>query len=367
MKRLSKHSYLLAAVAAAALSFGFAPAAHAQSELRDIGRETYLRTSHKMLHAFAPAVAKPSESVVAVLGDEDKQVALGTVVSKDGFILTKLSELKETIKVKTRDGQEYAARLVGAEKANDLAMLKIDAKGLKPVSFTDSKMGEVGNWVASAGTGEDPVAVGVISVATRTLPAREVGPASTPNPNSGYLGVSLEPANEGPQIKTVSPRSAAEKAGFKVDDVVLEIGGKKVSDPDAMINMLAGTKPGDVVTFKVKRGDDEKEIKATLDKRPASMARGDIQNRMGSDLSNRRAGFPTILQHDTVIKPSDCGGPLVDLDGKVLGVNIARAGRTESYAIPSEVITPLLKDLKSGKLAPPKKDEPAKEEPKKDK
>ena len=32
--------------------------------------------------------------------------------------------------------------------------------------------------------------------------------------------------------------------------------------------------------------------------------------------------------------PADCGGPLVNLDGKVVGMNIARAGRTESYAIP---------------------------------
>ena len=45
-----------------------------------------------------------------------------------------------------------------------------------------------------------------------------------------------------------------------------------------------------------------------------------------------------ILQHDSVLKPSECGGPLVDLDGKVVGINIARAGRTETYAIPSEVV-----------------------------
>src|SRR5262249_9509487 len=35
-------------------------------------------------------------------------------------------------------------------------------------------------------------------------------------------------------------------------------------------------------------------------------------------------------------------------------INVARAGRTESYAIPSEVVRPLLPDLMSGKLAPPK-------------
>src|SRR5207244_2687877 len=49
----------------------------------------------------------------------------------------------------------------------------------------------------------------------------------------------------------------------------------------------------------------------------------------------------------------DCGGPIVDLNGRVIGINICRAGRTESWAVPGEVVLPLLADLMSGKLAPP--------------
>jgi serine protease Do len=82
-----------------------------------------------------------------------------------------------------------------------------------------------------------------------------------------------------------------------------------------------------------------------------------MQNRMGSELSSRRTGYPIILQHDSVLKPSDCGSPLVDLEGRVLGINISRAGRVESWAIPTEVIRPLLADLKAGKGAPPRSDE----------
>jgi len=82
------------------------------------------------------------------------------------------------------------------------------------------------------------------------------------------------------------------------------------------------------------------------------MSRADFQNNMGSKLSDKRTGFPNILQHDSVLKPSDCGGPLVELDGKAVGINIARAGRVESYAIPSDTVLALLPDLKSGKLAP---------------
>jgi serine protease Do len=91
------------------------------------------------------------------------------------------------------------------------------------------------------------------------------------------------------------------------------------------------------------------ELKATLEQRAR---RRPDQNLMGSELSTRRSGFPTYFQSDTVLRPKDCGGPVCDLDGRVVGLNIARAGRVESYSVPTEALTPLLADLMSGKLAP---------------
>jgi serine protease Do len=63
------------------------------------------------------------------------------------------------------------------------------------------------------------------------------------------------------------------------------------------------------------------------------------------------------LQHDAYIPLTSCGGPLVDLDGRVIGINIATFSSVESYAIPADVIRPLLFDLASGKLAPLRKSE----------
>jgi len=63
---------------------------------------------------------------------------------------------------------------------------------------------------------------------------------------------------------------------------------------------------------------------------------------LGGQLSTRRAGFPIVLQHDTVLAPDQCGGPIVDLDGNVVGINIARAGRVNSYAVPAEVVQKLI-------------------------
>jgi serine protease Do len=72
-------------------------------------------------------------------------------------------------------------------------------------------------------------------------------------------------------------------------------------------------------------------------------------NKLGGQLSFRRGGFPNAFAHDTVLKPEQCGGPVVDLNGRAVGINIAREGRTESHAIPAQVIVGLITDLKSGR------------------
>src|SRR5204862_402625 len=117
--------------------------------------------------------------------------------------------------------------------------------------------------------------------------------------------------------------------------------------------MIGDLKTGDPITLHVRRGDREHELKAVLQSREqANDFRSEFQNRMGSVLSNRRSGYSVILQHDSVLKPADCGGPLVDLKGRVIGVNISRAGRVETWAIPGEVVQPLIAELQSGRFAP---------------
>jgi serine protease Do len=343
----------------------------------------FLRTNPTFLAAFRDVVARPSLSTVRVRCDNNN-VALGTIVAADGWVLTKAGDLKGNIAVQLWDNPKlplpalgastvallpsglgqgpvvaasalpgsrtFEARVVGVHEAHDLAMLKIDAKGLVPVEWRSSKEDAVGYWVASVGLANEPAAVGVIGVAARHVAASKL-PQVRVSGAGGYLGVLPEPTDSGVKIAEVTRGTAAAKAGLKVNDIILAVAGKAVADEQAFRKMLLDRKPGDVVALRVKRGDEELELEAKLGKRPPN--RADIQNNMGSQLSKRRIGFPDFLQHDSVVLPNDCGGPLVDLDGKVIGINIARAGRTESYAVPAEVIQPLLADLMSGRLAPP--------------
>jgi serine protease Do len=308
--------------------------AHAQRE--------FLRTNPKFVASFREVVARPSVSTVRILCD-GKDTALGMVVGADGWILTKANDLKGNVACKLKDGREFDARIVGVHKEHDLAMLKIDVGDLVPVEFTPSKGIDAGSWVACAGIMDDPVAIGVVSVGTRTV---------VDNSKSGFLGVSLDPGEGGVKIIRVEQKSAAAKAGLKAQDTIIALGGNNITEVASFIREMAKNKPGDVVTLRIRREDEELDIEATLGKRPADTSRGDFQNKMGSALSSRRVGYATILQHDSVVRPTDCGGPIVDLDGHVIGINICRAGRTESWAVPSEVLQTVLADLKSGKLAP---------------
>jgi serine protease Do len=319
----------------------------------------HLRASAAVIQAFRDVVAKPSQSVVR-LQSNGKDAALGTIVDADGWIITKASDLTGKITCKLKDGREFEAKIVGVDEPYDLALVKIPAQGLQPVAWRSSKEAKVGKWVVSAGLGVDPVAIGVVSVGTRPYKPGDQGPKNS-NTNAGWLGIGLEEANGGARVTGVFPNSPAHKAGLKANDIVFEAAGKKIIDAETLINTIQRIKPGVEVKLKVKRGEEELELRATLKKRPAELL-GNPQENLGSKLSERRGGFPFILQHDTVLRPTDCGGPLVDLDGKTVGINIARAGRTETYAIPAEYVEKLLPELKSGKLAP-KDDTTAKSEP----
>jgi serine protease Do len=301
-----------------------------------------LRNNREVRSAFQSATSAADAATVRIQC-AGKDAALGTVVGSDGWILTKFSELREPITCKLHDGKQLSARVVGQDQQYDLAMLKIDATGLKTIDWTgDEKGPAVGQFLATASPGELPLAIGVVSTPRRAIPRRP-----------GRLGIQFGDSKE-PVIETVYPGSPAKEAGLKIDDKILEINDKAVVTRRQFLETITQMRPGDEVHLVVKRGDDELKISATLKRaEEAGMAnRSERMNEMGGPLSHRSYDFPSVIQHDTVLQPNQCGGPLVDLSGKAVGINIARAGRTESYAAPADKVLGLITDLESGRMAP---------------
>lgn len=96
-------------------------------------------------------------SIVAIYGYQDDYNGYywgtGLVLSEDGLILTNAHIIGDcdSAKVKLHDNSEYDALLVGSDVTSDLAVLKIEAEGLSPVSFGRSDRLAVGQEVAAIG------------------------------------------------------------------------------------------------------------------------------------------------------------------------------------------------------------------------
>src|SRR5918912_1595719 len=100
----------------------------------------------------------------------------GFVVSADGYILTNnhVVEGAEQVTVRLLDRREFKAKVIGSDANTDVAVLKIDAKGLQPVSLGNSDDARVGEWVLAIGNplGEGltfTVTSGIISAQGRAL------------------------------------------------------------------------------------------------------------------------------------------------------------------------------------------------------
>jgi serine protease Do len=96
----------------------------------------------------------------------------GVIVSPDGYILTNnhVVEGADDITVKTTDGKEFKAKVVGTDPHTDLAVIKVEAAGLTAAKLGDSDKIEVGEWVLAIGSPFDlsnSVTSGIISARGR--------------------------------------------------------------------------------------------------------------------------------------------------------------------------------------------------------
>jgi serine protease Do len=291
--------------------------------------------------AFRDVVVDAQRATVSVHVDGQHR-ALGCVVGAEGWVLTKSSTLSGESVCRLADGREFPAEVVRFNGDYDLALLKIAAVGLPVVRFEKIPEPAVGSWLASVGKGRDPVAVGIVSAAAREIPAER-----------GVLGVQLEESR--PLVMQVFADSGADRAGVLVNDLILSVNGQETPTRESLIGAVKAHNPGDRIELRIRRGAEELTLPATLSGSfPGIQNRSEFQNALGGALSVRRFGFPTAIQHDSVLRPADCGGPIVNLDGKVVGLNIARAGRTESYALPAAAVGGLLADwLPAASATPP--------------
>lgn len=141
---------------------------------------------YEFFRRFAPQVPRQQES---------QSLGSGFVISSDGYILTNAHVVDRADKITVRfsDKREFKARVVGADKRTDVALLKIEAKGLPTVTLGKPDQLKVGEWVLAIGSPfgfDSSVTAGIVSAKGRSLPQENFVPFI-------QTDVAINPGNSG--------------------------------------------------------------------------------------------------------------------------------------------------------------------------
>ncbi len=295
---------------------------------------------YEVRKVFAPTIKNARKSTLTVLHDL-YHVAYATAITKDGYAITKASQLKTHAGIRLVDynGKTYPVKVIAIDYKQDIALLKAKTNQFVPIIWKKNISPKPGAWVITPSTKAIPLAVGMVSVEKRKLRR-----ASKP-----MLGVLLPDSIRRPaRIQAVYKGTGAKQAGLRPGDIIINAAGIPLKNKDHLLTVLAKHKPGQWVNLIIQRGTHIIRKRVNLGTWVSyPIGQAGMQNTLGGSLSNHRAGYSHVIQHDTPLKPYQCGGPIVDLQGNAYGINIARVGRVESYILPAADLIPIIKKLKA--------------------
>lgn len=148
---------------------------------------------------FGAPIPRPGPSPRGRAAPEEqvqRGVGSGFIISSDGFVLTNahVVEGADEVLVTLTDRREFKARVLGADKRSDVALLKVDASGLPRLAMGDSSKIRVGEWVIAIGSPfnlDNSVTAGIISAKARDtgeyLPLIQSDVAVNPGNSGGPL------------------------------------------------------------------------------------------------------------------------------------------------------------------------------------
>lgn len=112
---------------------------------------------------------------------QTQSLGSGFIISADGYIMTNahVVDAADEVTVKLTDKREFKAKVIGADRRTDMALLKIEASGLPSVKVGDPNKLKVGEWVVAIGSPfgfENTVTAGIVSAKGRSLPQENFVP-----------------------------------------------------------------------------------------------------------------------------------------------------------------------------------------------
>ena len=194
----------------------------------------------------------------------------GVIISADGYIVTNnhVVDGADELTVSLTDNKEYSARVIGADKTTDLALIKIDGKNLPAIVIANSDNVKVGEWVLAVGNPlgfNNTVTAGIISAKARTLGANGVESfiqtdAAINQGNSGGALVNTRGELIGINAMLASPTGSNIGYGFAIPTTIMN---KVVEDLKQYGNVqraMIGIQGTDVKNYVDAEKEKDKEV-----------------------------------------------------------------------------------------------------------
>ncbi len=194
----------------------------------------------------------------------------GVIISADGYIVTNnhVVDGADELTVTLNDNSEYSARIIGADKTTDLALIKINGKNLPAITIANSNDLRIGEWVLAVGNPlglNNTVTAGIVSAKARSLGANGVESfiqtdAAINQGNSGGALVNTRGELVGINAMLYSPTGAYSGYGFAIPTTIMNKVVDDLKQYGTVQRALLGIQGGDVKNWVDAQKDQGKEV-----------------------------------------------------------------------------------------------------------
>lgn len=195
----------------------------------------------------------------------------GVIISADGYIVTNnhvvdgADELTVTL---NENSKEYSARIIGADKTTDLALIKIDAKNLPAIVIANSDDVKVGEWVLAVGNPlglNNTVTAGIVSAKARSMGSGVSSMIQTDaainQGNSGGALVNTRGELIGINAMLASPTGSNIGYGFAIPTSIVKKAVEDFKKYGTYQRAMIGIQGGSVKDYVDAMKDQEKDVK----------------------------------------------------------------------------------------------------------
>lgn len=282
------------------------------------------------------------QSSSVVLLDDHTEQGYGIILTSNGRLLVKASTLAKIQKPRVIIDQTLYddIQLLAVDLEWDVALIQIKASHLTLLADAITSDVDSATWVVTNGATSKlkrRALAGCISAKPRDIPFKH--PMTT--------GWGLYWKDQKCFVYVKKNAAHASVRSLQHGDIIVSANQKTFGLPfDDLKEIQSWMIDKQSIDIEVSSGQQFKKITLKLPNLADEPVVSSCETMTPAhSISERITGYPRVIQHDVISSNRFSGGPLLDLNGNCLGMNIARCNRAESYAIPIEELKMLCSEM----------------------